>query len=243
MDKDEFLMSGLIEKYVLDLASPNECAEVERYAAAFPEIKAEIEALRSAMQHYAAQQTNELLQAGPPAKAALHYARRRWQGIAVAGAAMSILLGISLLYWRSAFLNLSAAHTTLQAHCTHLQQQHEHAARVYALTQDTHTEIVHLHGTPLAPDAHAVVYWNDNKSHAYLQFVNMPPPPPGHQYQIWADVDGVMIDAGLLQYNFLEPQLVRIIAEAESLNITLEPQGGSAHPTVANLMLNGRMIG
>ena len=53
MDKERFLESGLLEQYVLGLTSEEETREVERYAQAFPEIRAEIDLLRKAVRQYA----------------------------------------------------------------------------------------------------------------------------------------------------------------------------------------------
>ena len=55
MNKERFLASGLIEQYVLGLTTPDEAQEVERYARAYPEVQAEIDALRGAIEQYAAQ--------------------------------------------------------------------------------------------------------------------------------------------------------------------------------------------
>jgi hypothetical protein len=56
-------------------------------------------------------------------------------------------------------------------------------------------------------------------------------------YQMWADVDGVMINMGLLPADAdLIP--VKYIDRAESFNITIEPAGGNDHPTVENLISN-----
>ncbi len=43
MDIRQFLESGIIEQYVLGIASPDEAAQVARMAAEFPEVKTEVE--------------------------------------------------------------------------------------------------------------------------------------------------------------------------------------------------------
>ena len=56
-----------------------------------------------------------------------------------------------------------------------------------------------------------------------------------HDYQLWADVEGEMIDMGVIAAN--DPtQVMNYIPMAESMNITIEPKGGSDHPTVSNLI-------
>ena len=52
---------------------------------------------------------------------------------------------------------------------------------------------------------------------------------------MWSDVEGEMIDMGLLDSNRNLIEL-KYIDAAESLNITIEPAGGNDHPTVADLV-------
>ncbi len=58
-----------------------------------------------------------------------------------------------------------------------------------------------------------------------------------HDYQMWADVDGEMIDMGVIPKN-KELIAMTYINNAESLNITIEPAGGNDHPTVERLISN-----
>ena len=53
MDKEKFLSSGLLDQYVLGLTSAKEAEIVHRYAEAFPDIKATIISLQSALEQYA----------------------------------------------------------------------------------------------------------------------------------------------------------------------------------------------
>lgn len=62
MNAQEFISSGLLEAYVLGVASDAERLEVEKMIALYPEVKAELEAIEDAMQAYAEQNTVE-----PPA--------------------------------------------------------------------------------------------------------------------------------------------------------------------------------
>ena len=63
----------------------------------------------------------------------------------------------------------------------------------------------------------------------------LPNLPDNQTYQMWSDVDGEMIDMGLLP-NDKELVTLKYIDRAESLNITIEPAGGNDHPTVERLI-------
>lgn len=45
MNMNEYISSGILESYVLDVATPEEMKEVEMYASMHPEIKLELEAI------------------------------------------------------------------------------------------------------------------------------------------------------------------------------------------------------
>lgn len=53
MDKEKFLSSGLLDQFVLGLTSEKEAKIVHRYAEVFPDIKAAIISLKSALEQYA----------------------------------------------------------------------------------------------------------------------------------------------------------------------------------------------
>ncbi|HMT28745.1 MAG TPA: anti-sigma factor [Bacteroidia bacterium] len=53
MNIKEYISSGILESYVLGLASKEESLEIEKNAALYPEIKAEIEAIQLALNNYA----------------------------------------------------------------------------------------------------------------------------------------------------------------------------------------------
>lgn len=58
-----------------------------------------------------------------------------------------------------------------------------------------------------------------------------------HDYQMWADVEGEMINMGLID-NKKDLLAMNYIENAESLNITIEPLGGSEHPDVSRSISN-----
>ena len=53
MNIKEYISSGILESYVLGVSSVEETQEIEKYAALYPEVKAEIEAIQFALNTYA----------------------------------------------------------------------------------------------------------------------------------------------------------------------------------------------
>jgi len=52
VDAEKILQSGILEQYVLGLVSEEECAEIEVYMVAYPEVNEKVQRLRSCMEHY-----------------------------------------------------------------------------------------------------------------------------------------------------------------------------------------------
>lgn len=85
----------------------------------------------------------------------------------------------------------------------------------------------------------ATVFWNKQTAETYLVINNLPAPPPGKQYQLWALVDGQPIDAGVVPDC---PVLCKLTAvnEAQAFAITLEKAGGSVSPDLTQLYVMGK---
>ena len=105
------------------------------------------------------------------------------------------------------------------------------------LMGDPNTQKYLLKGNDLSPDALAVGYVNHKDRKVVLDARQLPDLPTDQDYQLWADVEGVMINMGLVKKEdgFLA---MNYITGAESMNLTIEPAGGSEHPTVSNLIAN-----
>lgn len=265
MDKEKFLKSGLLEQYVLGLTDEKESEEVERYAEAFPEIKEEIESMRKAVDEYARQyavmppeelksrvmkETDEL-EAGnrkgnPPQEQARQAGGARW-GTWLARGIMALLIVLSLSFYRSKvaanreYEALSREYRAFQLDCSRQQAEQEKRLGVYAFLKNAHTRPILLSGTGLAPDAEAIAYFNEEQKEVFINPTRLPDPPKGKTYQIWADVNGEMIDMGLIDCQNKEIQAVAFIEGTESLNITLEPEGGSKEPTLTLLYVNSKV--
>lgn len=240
MDKDRFLASGLIEQYVLGLTSPEEDEEVERYANAFPEIKSEIETLQGAMKQYAVQSSSEpepKMQTKPKAPTSRSFL------FALAAILLTMMLAGNFYLQKVDFENrfnaTSTAYATFQKQCEAEQARLTELEQIYAFINKASTRIIPLHGTKIAPNALAIAYWNESEQKAYINLMNLPPPPEGQQYQIWADIDQEMVSMGLLVFKNGKIQSINFSQNVNSLNISLEPEGGSNKPNVALIYVNG----
>jgi anti-sigma-K factor RskA len=108
---------------------------------------------------------------------------------------------------------------------------------VYDLIKNPKTEKYILKGNANSPNAIAVSYVNHESKTVLLDAKGLPQLADEHDYQLWADVDGVMINMGVIP-DATDMVAMTYIDDAESLNITIEPAGGSDHPTVERLITN-----
>lgn len=106
----------------------------------------------------------------------------------------------------------------------------------FALIADPATKKIHLEGNEKAEDLNIIAYRNEDESASYLHIVNIPKAPEGKCFQLWGDVDGEMLSLGVLDQKNLEFVSIKHLEGVASLNITIEKDGGSDHPNVADLV-------
>ncbi|MGA1582260.1 MAG: anti-sigma factor [Saprospiraceae bacterium] len=257
MSKDQLIKSGLLEQYVLGLTTPEENSHIEEIAGRDPEVQEEIEAMRQALDQYVNQQSippppslkQEVMDAIQVRQPVVE---EEFSRVSLSRVLLALsVVGLISLAWfsfrqRQQFDHQYSAMVSEYHLCQKELESLE--AKMAPITADLSTLIDqntrHVHVRSLDPkgDALLVVYYNPDQTDALLHVVKMPAAPEGHQYQVWADVEGKMIDMGTLGHvkkNSLHH--LRLIPKAESLNVTIEPIGGSDHPTVETLCANGRV--
>jgi anti-sigma-K factor RskA len=236
MDKQTFLATGLLEQYVLGITDPDETQEVERHLNLYPELKQEVVEMRQAIKQYALQQdipaprpeTNEP-RIAPNTTNAKTYGQINWLSALVIGS-LVLLCVLSTLRMR----NFQEENKTLLSQLSTCESRE----RIIAFLKDPQTQPVVLNQISTSAEAAALVYWNKTSKKAMLNPFNLPKLPEDQQYQIWVDVAGKMISIGLISTNLEKYQDLEYLDEATSLNITIEPLGGSSEPTVSRLVAN-----
>ena len=105
------------------------------------------------------------------------------------------------------------------------------------VVKDPNTLQYALKGNDKIPDGFAMAYINHEDKSAIVNAQKLPALPADKTYQMWADVDGEMINMGIIDKS-KDVVVLQYIDKAASLNITIEPAGGSDHATVAQLVTN-----
>lgn len=99
---------------------------------------------------------------------------------------------------------------------------------------------IRLNGIEGKEDALVTVFWNQETKETYVNVANLPAPPEGMQYQLWALLDGVPIDAGVFELDG-KIQHTKPIEGAQTFAITLEEAGGKPSPNLEQLFVIGNV--
>lgn len=101
-----------------------------------------------------------------------------------------------------------------------------------------------LKGTVHAPSAVLMVAWNPVNKKVMIDMgsMKMPANDKDHQYQLWALVGKKPIDLGVfdMKSDSTDMKEMKSIASANAFAVTLEPRGGSASPTMDQMMVIGQ---
>ncbi|MFG3224755.1 anti-sigma factor domain-containing protein [Kitasatospora sp. NPDC048194] len=128
-------------------------------------------------------------------------------------------------------------------------QQHQQAEQARARAAALQQQQERLAGLLTAPDARTAtaaaqggnglgtVVWSHSRGQVGFLASGMPAPAAGTTYELWFDDAGTMRPAGLLPTGDGSLLLTGALDGASGIGVTVEPAGGSAHPTTAPLML------
>ncbi len=245
MDKKHVVKEGLLEKFLLDELSPQEASSVELAIAKDSDLREQFEQLESDFERMAFENAiepathvkNKLveqLRETPVKKLSTQWL---W-----AAASLALLFMLTTFWMFSKWQSTKEELNLLQNRSIVLEDRLEVLEENYELTNNR-LQIINspstipfvLKGNSLRPNSRAVAYVNHDNKLVVVNPRGLPALPQDQTYQMWSDVDGEMIDMGLLPTD-KDLVTLKYIDRAESLNITIEPAGGNDHPTVEQLV-------
>lgn len=243
MNIQQYISSGIIESYVLGLASAEERSEFETMCAQYPEIlqarisfelALEKEVMQNAIKPPAGIKKkilNEIESSGKLVTMSSNAVRKiNWLKYAVA--ACLILLAGSL-YWNISLYNKTKKLQTNYDNSIAKLDIMEKDSRI--LQQNPNVKMAAMTGMEASPKSLATVYWDTTSKDVYLLVNNLPKPASDKQYQLWALLDGKPVDAGMIDDEYFIQQnklLIRMknMQSAQAFAITLEKKGGNPTP-------------
>lgn len=213
MNIQEYISSGILEQYVLNLVSKDERLEVERMAGLHPEIREELNEIENALNTFAQsnampmrsrlkedilnkidQLNTQSTSSIPSPKSTITSSNRNKWVLPLLGLIALMLGCLTLLF----YLKQKSVRTQLTDNQEELKLvQNNCDTKLNALQdkidllRDPFLEVTKLRKSPdlstseTPGNAIAAVYINSNEQKAYLDLQQLPEPPTGKQYQLW----------------------------------------------------------
>jgi anti-sigma-K factor RskA len=245
----EYISSGIIESYVLGLASADERSEFEKMCALHPELvearnnfelALEKQAFDNAIQPPPDSKENFLSVIQPSAsntsKVIRMESRKSSSGLRWFAAA-SVILFLLSGYIAFTFYNKSRE---LQSRLEKTDSAMSKMAMGEKIMHDPNVMVVNMVGLK-GSSSSANVYWDSTSHDVYMVVKNMPRLPSDKQYQLWALIGSKPVDLGL--FDTPESNVIlkmKNIQQADAFAITIENRGNSGGPTLEQLQSMGK---
>lgn len=261
MDIQAYISSGILESYVLGLASEKERAEVEKLSNQFPEIREEIRSIEASLENYAfaheitpptgldkiiwnkiqqEETTSNIIDFDSGEKVTISdYPKVESKGffnnyirIAASVALFASVLGNVYLLNKvdSTKKDLSlAVNENIQLQ-KDMKNQKAMMPQEVDLMMNPDVKMFKLVGQKAAPNSTLMLAFDTKTNKIYLIRPNLPMPPKGKQYQLWAIMGDKPVDAGVFDMK-MRMQELKSSPMPKAFAVTLENKGGSPTPT------------
>jgi anti-sigma-K factor RskA len=161
-------------------------------------------------------------------------------------ACLALLLASAVALY-NLYSRLNDTNTQLSA----MQAQNQHFSNTVSakdselnLLRDTSYKLIHLRGTAKSPESTMTVAFSPSKQKVVIDMegLKLPANDQTHQYQLWALVGGKPVNLGVFDATADSSGFknMKAIALADAFAVTLEPRGGSASPTLSEMVVLGK---
>ncbi|MGB6152681.1 MAG: anti-sigma factor, partial [Pricia sp.] len=225
--------------------SDEETLQAEKYIAMYPEVRKTYDELQENLESYAklhavpvpdGLKDKILLQIRKENKGGSKFMRFAM----AASFAILISAGASYFFWNQN-QNLKEENTVVNNKIDDLQEemreQLEDVRNQFIVLQNPETKKYKVTGNTKAKELKAVAYVNPVKKLSYLNVSKLPNLPENQCYQMWAEVNGEMLNLGIIKE--ADQKLLALPYSDNAIGyITIEPEGGNDSPTVENIVAN-----
>ncbi len=240
-----FLTSNLLNKYLVGKTTDAETAEVEYYILNYPEAAKAWQELQNNLEILAKADAIEAPKAildtvfttinpSQPKVVKLAQTNRTWYSIAASVAAVFFAISSFFLYQRNKELNnennvvvdeifdlrddIEKNNLKLDELSKQIEKLNDPDAKKYV-----------LFGNERAKDLKTVAYINPVDKTSMIDIITLPQLPQEQYYQIWAELQGKMVNLGILDEkdkSKLKP--IPYMEDASALSITIETRGDNS---------------
>jgi len=242
-----FLDSDLLEKYLLGTTNAQESLQVERYIAMYPAVRETYDELQENLEAFAklhAIKTPEGLRQKILARIkSEHLGRKRFYRYAVAASIATLLFaGASYFFYdqnQSLQEENEMVNNKIQLLEEDMNNRLEDVRNQFIVLNNPKTKKYNVNGNKKAKELKAITYINPVKKLSYINVSKLPNLPDSQCFQMWAEVDGKMVNLGVIQEATDNEKLLALPYAEEAVGyITIEPKGGTETPTVENIVAN-----
>ena len=242
-----FLDSDILEKYLLGDTSVEEANQVERYIAMYPEVREAYNELQENLEAFA---KLHALKAPEGLKEKILYKIRldrktgnRFYKYAVAASIAALIFAGSAYFFYNQNKSLQEENIIVSNKIKDLEMdmkvQLEDLRNQYIVLNNPNTKKYRVMGNKKAEELKAVAYVNPVKKLSYINVSHLPQLPQDQCYQMWAEVNGELVNLGVIrQFEDKEKLLALPYGDNAIGYITIEPSGGNETPTVQNIVAN-----
>lgn len=242
-----FLDSDLLEKYLLGDTTPEETNQVERYIAMYPEVRNTYRELEDNLETFArlyARKTPDGLRDRILQRIRnQHAGRKRFVRYAIAASIATLFFAASSFFFWNQNLNLQEENAMVTDQIRVLEadmkEQLEDVRNQFIVLNNPGTRKYMVSGNKKARELKAIAYVNPIKKLSYINVRSLPQLPEDQCYQMWAEVNGSMVNLGILKDIEDKDKLMALPYGEKALGyITIEPKGGNNAPSVQNIVAN-----
>ncbi|KAB7529494.1 RNA polymerase subunit sigma-70 [Flagellimonas olearia] len=242
-----FLDSDTLEKYLLGDTTKEETLKAERYITMYPEVRETYNELQDNLETFAkmyARKTPEGLKEIIVTSARKEkMVRRRFYRYAVAASvAIMLFAGSSVFFWNQN-KSLQQENTLVTNKIKYLEDnmknQLEDMRNQFIVLNNPDTKKYAVNGKREGKELKAIAYINPVKKLSYINVSNVPNLPENKCFQMWAEVNGELVNLGVIkQFDEKDKLLALPYADKAVSYITVEPKGGNTSPSVENIVAN-----
>lgn len=242
-----FLDTDLLEKYLLGTTTKLEAHQVERYIAMYPEVRKTYNELQENLEAFAnsyAIKSPEGLKASILSKIkAQNTTKRKFMNYAVAASIAAVLFASATYFFYHQNLSLQEENSVVTNQIKLLEedmkQRLEDVRNQFIVLNNPKTKKYTVMGNDKAKDLKAIAYVNPVKKLSYINVQNLPQLEEDQCLQMWAEVNGEMINLGVINEAGNKDNLLAMPYAKNAVGyITIEPKGGNETPTVDNIVAN-----
>ncbi|PWH81739.1 RNA polymerase subunit sigma-70 [Algibacter marinivivus] len=247
-----FLNSGLLDKYLLGNTSTEETVMVESYIARHPEIEntyntmqhnLEVVAKANAVEAPKSILNNILdeLDDAPVVKLKAPNKYKKWYKFSIAASIAALIFAGTSAYFYDQNQKLQSDTVVIDEEIEDLRSDIaqnnimlDKVMRQLLKLNNPETEKYIIKGNERAKDLKTVAYINPKEKTSMIDVVSLPELPEEQCYQIWAELQGKMVNLGILDKADRQLRNIPYMEDALALSITIEPKGGNAIASIQN---------